>query len=206
MSNTADTNWTVPWRGTAAALTLRRTRWRGVVSVLVDGTEMAKLDPPTLNMPASECALAGSHPAVVVVQIARPGATETEVFVDGIGLSSGESLAAFRSRVPAAMTDLERLSHAPILKARVVLPVAAVGLFVWLAPTAGSLAQPRATLVWIYSTLGLTLAVSAHLRLARLLVRRWPNASQRLLFYITVWSLIATWGLEALIGYVLFPI
>jgi hypothetical protein len=152
------------------------------VSVLVDGTEVARFRYPTLAAPLTVCAIPGSKPELLVARIALPGRSETEVFVDGVGLAFGETLQSFESRAPAGMGGLERLTYARLLRWPYVFALLTV-YFVFVVVEPGGRGLGLGTVArYLCLVPGMTAVVVANVRFSRMLGRRlqsWPDGLLR---------------------------
>lgn len=116
--------WQIPWRGGAAVLSVARSSWRRVASVLVDGEVVVETIKPTLDNPWIECQLPNTDPPIVVVQF-QPQRYwyKTLVFVDGVCVDDGLTLDAWRAKKPVAMDRFEQGFRGPLWG-----PTAAIGL------------------------------------------------------------------------------
>ena len=104
----ASRGWTIPWRDGHAQLSVLPIASNRVLSVRVDGIEVARLNRPTLGSPWAECVVPNSP--IRVVQIAYPhGRYRTTAFVNGICVEDSRTDAQWSATAPAAMDSFEGL-------------------------------------------------------------------------------------------------
>ena len=100
--------WTIPWKGGTAEMTVVQVFPDRVAAVRVNGREVARFSQPTLKVPWAELELSGQPPVVKVVQIAYPHLRyRVLAFVDGMSLDDQRTESEWHADAPAAMDAFE---------------------------------------------------------------------------------------------------
>jgi len=104
-----DLGWKVPWRGGTGVLSVERSAFRRLASIVIDGQVVAQAAKPTLENPWVECPIAADDTPIIVVQM-QPQRywNKTLVFVDGLCVDDGVALEIWRTHKPAAMDRFEQ--------------------------------------------------------------------------------------------------
>jgi hypothetical protein len=209
--------WLVPWRGSTASLTVLPRRL-GNVAILMDGTEVRRFDRPTLLDPVASIRIGGSDPAISgwrsatppespvstpiadpdpaidLIQTVSPRGYETEVFVGGVSVKTGESMQDWLRRAPLPMDILEALPY--YLRARLIVAAsAALVAKGWV--DSGLPTTFRAALFSIAQFLFWAITVWGAVVFARRLSRRYPQVGPnvRLFLILLAWAAMCTAGM-----------
>jgi hypothetical protein len=162
--------WTIPWEGGVAGLSVSQNTQDRVAMVKLDGRLIATFAQPTLKAPWAEHQLS-DRPAVKVVQIAYPRQRyRVLAFVDERSLDDHRTEAEWRAEAPAPMDDFE-------IK---------FGTSRWFSPlgvaAAGAIPAALGVLAWLGSGKSIALAIAAG---TFILVSGWLAANVLLVRWFT---------------------